>query len=64
MKDRSTDSGEFGDAGIEGSDLCDGGPVSIDLGDGGSGRSGDVGRQSASLGGVGDCGPGLYAKPG
>lgn len=59
--DRWTESGDVGDGGIEGSRRCDGGPASIDLGDGGSGNSGDAGLGDSSLGGVGGGGP---VKPG
>lgn len=36
----------------------------IDLGDGGSGRSGVVGRDDSQEVGVGGLGPGLDSKPG
>lgn len=38
--------------------------MTIDLGDGGSGRSGVVGRDDPPVGGVGGLGPGLCLKPG
>lgn len=53
-----------GDGGIEGSDCCDGGPVIIDRGEGGSGRRGVVGRDDSPVGGVGGFEPGLDFKPG
>lgn len=63
-RDKWSETGEVGEGGIEGSDCCDGGPVIIDRGEGGSGRSGVVGREYSPGGGVGGLELGLDCKPG